>query len=195
MTTRRRVDLLARAYPRLFARRELLRLLRDQLGHVDILDGWIRREGVRVRAVAPKIIYHICAGNLAVSACTSVAHGLLLGADNVVKLPGDREDSSARREILRFVHGLPAPLRKRVKFHRALDPDFLRRSEVVVAFGSDETMRSLRLQTRWDQKFVAHGHSRRGRRGPVRSIFSPTTSSAAFPRRPSIFRRTRTSMR
>ena len=35
MTTRRRIDLLARAYPRLFPRAELLRLVREQLGHID----------------------------------------------------------------------------------------------------------------------------------------------------------------
>src|SRR5271168_4383427 len=129
MTTRQRLDLLARAYPRLFPRAELLRLLRAQLGHADALDTWIQRDGIRVRARAPKIIYHICAGNLAVSAWTSLAHGLLLGAHNVVKLPGDRDDSSTRREILDFIRGLPAPLGRLVETHRVLDSDLLRRAD------------------------------------------------------------------
>ncbi len=159
MTTRQRLDLLARAYPRLFPRAELQRLLRTQLGHVNALDTWIDRDGVRVRARAPKMIYHICAGNLAVSAWTSIAHGLLLGAHNVVKLPGDREDSSARREILDFIGGLPAPLRKLVETHRALDQDKLHAADVVMAFGSDTTMKSLRAMIRWDQKFITHGHA------------------------------------
>jgi hypothetical protein len=163
MTTRQRLDLLASAYPRFFPRAEMLLLLHAQLGHIDALDAWFVRDGIRghtrVRARAPKIIYHICAGNLAVSAWTSLAHGLLLGAHNVVKLPGDREDSTTRREILDFIHGLPAPLRKLVETHRALDPDLLRRAGAVVAFGSDATMSSLRAQTRWDQKFIAHGHA------------------------------------
>jgi Acyl-CoA reductase (LuxC) len=158
MTTRRRLDLIARSYPRLFPRAELMRLLRAQLGHVDALDGWIERDGVRSRARAPKLIYHICAGNLAVSAWTSLAHGLLLGARNVVKLPGDREgDSLARREILDFIHGLPAPLRKLVETHRALEAALLRRADAVVAFGSDAAMENLRAQT--SQKFIAHGHA------------------------------------
>src|SRR5471032_2476754 len=126
MTTRQRLDLLARAYPQLFPRTELVRLLRAQLGHVDALDAWIRRDGIRVRARAPKIIYHICAGNLAVSAWTSLAHGLLIGAHNVVKLPGDRDDSTTRREILNFIRGLPTPLRKRVETHRVIDVNLLR---------------------------------------------------------------------
>jgi acyl-CoA reductase LuxC len=159
MTTRQRIDLLARAYPQLFPRTELLRLVREQLGDIDALDKWIACNGVRVRARAPKIIYHICAGNLAVSAWTSLAHGLLLGARNVMKLPGDREDSSARREILNFIRGLPAPLRKLVETHRTLDVDLLHQADAVVAFGSDTTMKGLRALIRWDQKFIAHGHA------------------------------------
>jgi hypothetical protein len=159
MTTRQRLDLLARAYPRLFPRADLLRVLRAQLGHADALEDWVEREGVRGRARAPKIIYHICAGNLAVSAWTSLAHGLLLGAHNVVKLPGDRDGSSARREILHFIRGLPAPLRKLVETHRELDPALLQSADAVIAFGSDETMATLFAQTRWNQKFIAHGHA------------------------------------
>ncbi|HEV3272304.1 MAG TPA: acyl-CoA reductase [Candidatus Methylacidiphilales bacterium] len=159
MTTRQRLDLLARAYPRLFPRAEMARLLRAQLGHVDALDAWFLCDDVRVRARAPKIIYHICAGNLAVSAQTSLAHGLLLGARNVVKLPSDRDDSTTRREILDFIRGLPAPLRKLVETRRALDPGLLRRADAVIAFGSDATMSALRAQMRWDQKFIAHGHA------------------------------------
>lgn len=162
-TTRQRLELLARAYPRLFPRTELVRVLRTQLGGVDALDGWISRDGPRgrtcLRARAPKMIYHICAGNLAVSARTSIAHGLLLGAHNVVKLPGDREDSSVRREIIEFIRALPAPLRKLVETQRTLDANLLRRADAVIAFGSDATMTELRAQVRWDQKFIAHGHA------------------------------------
>jgi len=164
MTTRQRLELLARAYPRLFPRAELLGLLRAQLGRVDALDDWIGDNGVRghtrIRVRAPRVIYHICAGNLAVSAWTSLAHGLLLGAHNVVKLPGDRDDDSATRgEILAFIRGLPAPLRRMVETHRELDAGLLGSADAVVAFGSDAAMSDLRAQTRWDQRFIAHGHA------------------------------------
>ena len=56
MTTRQRLALLARAYPRLFPRAELLRLLRAELGDVDALDRWIPRGEGRVRAKAPALI-------------------------------------------------------------------------------------------------------------------------------------------
>jgi hypothetical protein len=133
--------------------------MRAQLGDVDALDQWIPRDGVRVRARAPELIYHVCAGNLAVSAWTSLAHGLLLGARNMVKLPGDRDDSSARRGILDFVRGLPQPLRRLVETHRTLDEKLFSRADVILAFGSDVTIGELRTRTRPDQKFIAHGHA------------------------------------
>ncbi len=93
------------------------------------------------------------------SAWTSLAHGLLLGAHNVMKLPGERDDSTARREIVNFIRGLPVSLRKLVETHRTLDAKLLRQADLVIAFGSDDTMESLRAQTHWDQKFIAHGHA------------------------------------
>jgi len=159
MTTRQRIDLLAHAYPRLFPREELLRLAADQLGHIDALDCWITREGVRVRARAPRLIHHICAGNLAISAITSIAHGLLLGALNTVKLPGPREDSTTRREITAFVRGLPQPLRDLVALTSARGSSAMERADAIIAFGSDATMAALRAQVRGDQLFIAHGHA------------------------------------
>jgi hypothetical protein len=160
MTTRQRIDLLARAYPRLFPRLELLRLVREQLGHVDALERGIKRQGVRVRALTPSIIYHICAGNLAVSAITSIAHGLILGAGNIVKLPSSSEGGLATaREITAFVEDLPAALRKLVKTHSILSETTLSAANVVIAFGSDATMASIRSKLRYNQKFVAHGHA------------------------------------
>ena len=158
-TTRQRIDLLARAYPRLFPRAELVRLMRDQLGSVDALDKWMTRGNVQVFARAPRLIHHICAGNLAISAITSIAHGLLLGAQNVVKLPGDREDAATRREILDFVRGLPKPLRHLVSCPSKLDEKILHQADAVIAFGGDAAMASLREKIRWDQKFITHGHA------------------------------------
>lgn len=158
-TTRQRIDLLAKAHPRLFPHAELLRLVREQLGHVDALDRWMPRGPVRVRARAPRLIYHICAGNLAISAITSIAHGLLVGSPNVVKLPGPREDAATRREIVAFVRGLPVPLRRLVQLQTQRDERTLEQADVVIAFGNDATMTALRTRVRGDQKFIAHGHA------------------------------------
>lgn len=159
LTTHGRINLLARAYPRLFPKTELVRLVRGQLGHADALDRWISRGSTKIRARAPGHIHHICAGNLAVSAMTSIAHGLLVGAQNSVKLPSPREDDATRREITAFVHGLPNPLRKLVHLQSARDERSMQRAEIVIAFGSDSTMAALRAQLHPDQKFIAHGHA------------------------------------
>ena len=157
MTTRQRIDLVARAYPGLFPRAQLIQLVREELGHVDALDRWVTRGGKLVRARAPKSIYHICAGNLAVSGITSIVHGLVLGARNIVKLPGDRDESSVRREISSFIRRLPAPLRRLVDTHRNFDPTLIPRMEAVVAFGTDETLRNIFVGVTPAQKFIGHG--------------------------------------
>jgi hypothetical protein len=158
-TTRQRIDLLTRAFPKLFPRLELIRLVRGQLGQVDALDRWIPRGPARIRARAPRLIYHVCAGNLAISAITSIAHGLLAGARNVVKLPRPREDGTTRREIVAFVRGLPKPLRDLVHLQGAHDAGTLEQADVVIAFGGDATMAALHAQIRVNQKFIAHGHA------------------------------------
>jgi hypothetical protein len=156
-TTRQRIDLLARDYPRFFSRADLVRLVRSQLGDVDALDRWILRDSVRVRARAPQLIYHVCAGNLAISAIISIAHGLLLGAHNEMKLPGPREDNATRREIIAFVGGLPKSLRDLVHLQTTHDERALRQADVVIAFGGEAAMTALRAQLRGGQKFIAHG--------------------------------------
>jgi hypothetical protein len=159
MTTSQRLDLLSRTHQDLFPRAELQRLVQTELGHLDALDRWVCYDGRHVRARAPHLIYHICAGNLPVSAWTSLMHGLLLGARNVVKLPSDRDDSSASREILHFIRRLSPPLRRLVKTSRKLEATLFAQADVIVAFGSDSTMKNLRAQIRWNQKFIAHGHA------------------------------------
>jgi hypothetical protein len=160
MTTRERIGGLAEIRLNILPAQEIQNMVRTQLGHVDALDRWIGRDGVRVRARAPRLIYHICAGNLAVSAITSLAHGLILGAENIVKLPSERDgDASARREILAFIARLPAPLQRLVRTRREIIDAELHRADAVIAFGSDATMATLRARVRFDQKFIAHGHA------------------------------------
>ena len=159
MTTRQRMALIAGAHPRLFPRRALEHFVRSELGSIDALDRWVQRGSIQVRARAPKMIYHVCAGNLAISACTSLVHGLILGAENVIKLPSAREDSDAKREIAEFVHGLPPQLRRLVKAQsKVVESDFTR-ADVVVAFGSDATLDALRQRPKGRQKLIAHGHA------------------------------------
>ena len=69
------------------------------------------------------------------------------------------EDRSTRDEIVAFVRGLPKQLRQLVNHHDVLDDSILQQADAVIAFGSDTTMESLRAKTRWDQRFLPHGHA------------------------------------
>lgn len=153
MTIRQRVALLAQTFPRQFPRRELEKLLVAQLGHRDALD-----QSCPVRVRSPRMILHICAGNLAISAQTSLMHGLLLGSENIVKLPSAHEDNTTRQDINDFIRRLPASLRSLVKTCEDATAH-LPNAEAIIAFGSDATMQELRKNIRWDQKFLPHGHA------------------------------------
>jgi len=83
---------------------------------------------------------------------------LLLGAHNIVKLPAIAT-TPPRDEKFSTLSRPARASAKLVETHRALDAKLLRQADAVIAFGSDETMVSLRTQTRWDQKFIAHGHA------------------------------------
>lgn len=160
MTLSRRIALLGpvvRRFPELGASgpaalREWAAL---ELGSAEALDAWVKRGKSRARARAPRSIYHLCPGNVAVAAWQSLLVGLLLGAENRLKLPGDRRQAG---EVRRFVRALPAALRKTVSFSTAFRPAELQAAEAVVAYGRDETVAEIRRHLRPGQTFLAYGH-------------------------------------
>lgn len=127
-------------------------LLRLELGHEDALDRPVEIGGAWQRALAPRNIYHICASNLAVSAETALALGLVLGAGLVFKLP-----SSGLGDFVALVESLPASLRGRVRLLAAHDPAIMARADAVVIFGGEEAVEAVRREVRWDQRFMAYG--------------------------------------
>lgn len=157
MTTRQRLAQLLpvlRQFPELgvTSRRELEQWLTLELGAVDALEAWRTRGSTRTRALAPRMIYHILAGNLAVSGQHSLLCGLLLGAHNRIKLPSHGGD-----DILRFIQALPASLRKLVEWSREFSAETLKEADAVITYGRDETIASIRAQTHWEQIFLGYG--------------------------------------
>ncbi len=143
-----------------------------ELGSVDALDAWQKRGPHRTRAIASKTIYHVLAGNLAVSGMQSLVCGLILGARNFVKVPSGnhsplsplqkeaaftRPVSEVEVQLRRFVAALPAPLRQLVTLSHEFDPAAFSRAEAVIVYGTDETVAKLRAQARWDQIFLGYG--------------------------------------
>ena len=158
--TRRRIALLGpvvRRFPELGApgAAALRKWVALELGVVDALDAWIPRGDGWARARAPRSIYHLCPGNVAVAAWQSLLVGLLLGAENRLKLPSDRRQAA---EIRRFAAALPAPLRKTVSFASAFRPAELRAAEAAIAYGRDETIAEVRRHLRPGQVLLAYGH-------------------------------------
>jgi hypothetical protein len=134
----------------------LLDLVRAELGHPEILDGFQSRESIRSMAIAPRCILHVLAGNTPNAAIQSVAIGLLLGSANRVKLPSKAPEVG--EALKRFLGQLPNQLRETVEVKVELPDVWLTDSGAVIVFGSDDTVSQLRGRIRPWQKFIAHGH-------------------------------------
>lgn len=157
MNTRQRIVALAKVskkFPSLGARSaaDLEQWLKLEFGSVDALDEWRPYGTHTTRAITPHTIYHVLAGNLAVSGQHSLLCGLLLGAHNIVKLP-----SSGGEDIALFVESLPVALKRMVTCTVKFDLHQLGQADAVVAYGSDETVSKIRGQTRDDQIFLGYG--------------------------------------
>ena len=142
----------------------LLDLVAAELGRRDALDGFgnygaagqseSAERPLRTRAIAPSCVLHIVAGNTPIAGLQSLIRGLLLGSQNLVKLP-----SAGLPEIDAFVARLAPGLSRQVTLCRALEDDWLRRANAIIVFGDDDTVDHFRRQARADQSFIAHGHA------------------------------------
>lgn len=148
LTTRQRAALLDPENPG-----DLLELVRLELGHPEILDGFQPYGDLRARALAPRTILHIVSGNTPEAGRQSLVRGLLLGARNLLKLP-----SAGLPALEAFVANLAAPLRALVETSNSLPDDWLARANAVIVFGSDETVADLRRRVSAGQIFIPHGH-------------------------------------
>jgi hypothetical protein len=130
---------------------DLLEVIRLELGHPEILDGFRPYGAHFARAMAVGPILHIVSGNTPHAALQSLLRGLLLGARNLVKIP-----SEGLPEVDDFLARLPAGLRELVVVETRLPDDWLREAGAVVVFGSDETVAHFRKRVR--VVFEAHPH-------------------------------------
>ena len=125
---------------------DLLQLVDLELGS---LDEFVPRGDIRSKAVAPGTILHVVSGNSPHAGLQTLVRGVLLGSRNLVKLP-----SGSGAEIRAFAEAMPFG----IEISDELLDGWLEEAEVVVVFGSDETIDYFRDQLRPDQIFVPHGH-------------------------------------
>jgi hypothetical protein len=122
-----------------------------ELGANFIDSTWARYGHRLSRSVPCTPILHVVSGRTPHAALQSLIRGILVGAENWMKLP-----STGLAEITGFVESLPEELRP--KLSTRLLPDWLENAATVVVFGSDTTIQQLAGQLRPWQRFVPHGH-------------------------------------
>ena len=133
--------------------RELLKLVASELGHANALDHFVRSSRRSVRAIAPRRILHVLSGNTPAAALQTILRGLLLGSENLCKLP-----SGGIAEVDAFVSRLPRALAQRVRLSQELLQSWLDAADAAVLFGRDETVAALRTALPPGIPILSHGH-------------------------------------
>ena len=145
----------ARSFPLLgpVSAEELIDLVRLELGHAEILDGFRPYGSGFSHAVPNDPLLHVISGNTPHAGLQSLLRGLLLGADNFIKLP-----SGGLREVEDFIRLLPASLAGKVVTAVDLPDQWLSESRTWIAFGSDTTIAHFRERLPAGTSFEAHPH-------------------------------------
>ena len=158
MKTVERATILARAaefFPLLgpITPGELIDLVRLELGHAEILDGFRPYAGGFSHVVPNDPLLHVISGNTPHAGLQSLMRGLLLGAQNFVKLP-----SGGLRDIDDFVNLLPASLAGKVATAVDLPDQWLSESRTCIVFGSDSTIAHFRQRLPAETSYEVHPH-------------------------------------
>jgi hypothetical protein len=96
-------------------------------------------------------ILHIVSGNMPHAALQSLIRGIVVGAQNWMKLP-----QGGLPEVEEFSLRLPVALRPTLADH--LNQDWVEGAAAIVVFGTDETVQHFSRQLLPTQRLVAHGH-------------------------------------
>ena len=101
---------------------------------------------------APQTILHIVSSNTPHAAFQSLLRGLILGSHNRIKLP-----SAGLPEFEKAIQQLPPSLSALLETAHDLPADWLAEAEVLVIYGTDETIRTLREMAPNHTRIIAHG--------------------------------------
>ncbi len=140
-----------------FAAVDLVQWVTLELGHPDILDGFVEiHPDQKSKALPNGPILHILSGNSPHAGLQSLLRGILIGAENIIKLP-----SSGSQVIENWIDNLPTELESLVKViptTEELTDEIFNQCKTVIAIGSDQTMRSIQTRIQPHQQFIPHGH-------------------------------------
>ena len=132
---------------------DLLAWVASELGDANALDAWIVHGEAKTKAIAPRMILHVVSGNTPHAALQSIIGGLLLGSQNLVKLP-----ATGLIEVDEFVSRLPESLGAMVALSGKLTDEWIAAADAVVVYGSDESVATIRTRVPARAKFIGYGH-------------------------------------
>jgi hypothetical protein len=132
---------------------DLIDVVRLELGHAEILDGFRPYADHFSRAIPCDPILHVISANTPHAGLQSLIRGLLLGTMNLVKLP-----ASGLREVEEFARMLPSWLNDRLSLSTELPEAWLREARAWIVFGTDTTITHFRRQVSPDVVFEPHPH-------------------------------------
>lgn len=141
--------------------KKLIHFLHQEIGNPLVLDGFCRDPitGHFYRAAPPKSILHIFASNIPNPAIWSLVMGLLIQSMNFLK--PSQHDSGVLELYLASLKIKSSALYGQTKLlpgrHVSIKP-YLSKADVVVCYGSDETVKSIRMQVSPNALFVGYGH-------------------------------------
>jgi len=142
----------------------LITLLEAELGDPEVLDGFRPRPGVRGlhRALGPALTTHIFSGNVPGLPAVSLVHGLLVKSANLGKPAADEPIFPAL--FARSIAAVDSRLAASVAIlpwsggDTAVAAAAFAASEAVIAYGSDDSIESVRSRVPPGVRFVGHGH-------------------------------------
>jgi hypothetical protein len=162
-TTAERADLLAKHCEKLsserflgkFSSQDLLDWIELELGNVGVLDDFVPygSGGKFSKATVNSPILHVLSGNTPHAGMQSLLRGLLMGAENLIKMP-----TGGLPDVSEWMDHLPTQLKHLVTVVDDLSNQIFSSAKTVIAIGSDETMEDVQRRISPSQRFIPHGH-------------------------------------
>ena len=133
----------------------LIGILNKELGDPKALDEFVKYGDIFAKANPISPILHIVSGNTPEAAIQSVTRGLLVGAKNLVKLP-----RNGIKEFHDFLDKLPSEMLNLVETssERETSNEWIDLAQVIIIFGSDETVIDIASRTSPLQTIISHNH-------------------------------------
>ncbi len=134
------------------SKQEIEQWIRAELGDGRALDDFVTHGSIQSRAFPLSPVLAIISGNAPHSGLQTLLRCLVVGAKIYLKIP-----SAGIPELSNLLEKLPSQLRDFVTVSDTISETWWN-APLVIAFGSDETMRAVHARLSFHQRFIAHGH-------------------------------------